>query len=277
MKTKHLIASLFCGICSIKAQAQITYEQSYSGPNSTSEARLQLIDMGVNEYKYSLVNYATNQLSLYNLDHSTYATVTIPIALVNSGEYSVGYVTRTLFDCDSTQFEYAILPQYGLNNFYIYREDGTLLFQKDSTIAPYCFGCFGGAYDVRPIINSPVGAKLFLLKNTPLGYMTTDVYSLCGKLPVNGIELNAASASFVKVFPNPSSGETTFEFDLKSNTHDHEIVIFDASGQQVHSMTIKGTVKSYSLDESILHSGVYFFTVQTENKVIQNGKFIIVE
>src|SRR5947207_8455481 len=96
-----------------KTIAQITYEHSYPGANSTAWARLTIINLGNNEYKYFYVDYGTNELKLFNLDHSPYATSNLPITLIDEVHYTVGYVTKSLFDCDSTMFEYAIMPGDG--------------------------------------------------------------------------------------------------------------------------------------------------------------------
>ena len=276
MKNKLLVAIIIsCSLISIKAIAQITFEQSYPGPNSPAWARLQLINMGNDEYKYLLVDFPANNFTLYNLDHTQYIQVPVPVQLINEIENNIGYVTRTLFDCDSSKFEYAVLPQNGNHVFCIYREDGTLLFQRDSTVAPYCLGCFGAAYDVRPIQSSPAGAKLFLSKNSPTGYMTTDVYSICGQLPVSDFEISSGFNSYVKIFPLPATGIVNFEFDFPSNTGKYEMEIFNASGQPLNSFEIPGYQKRFSFSERYLSPGLYFFTIKTENRTIQNGKFII--
>ena len=58
--------------------------------------------MGNNGYKYMYIDFQANQLKLFNLDHSPYSTTNVPVSLVNTGEYTVGYVTKALFDCDPT-------------------------------------------------------------------------------------------------------------------------------------------------------------------------------
>ncbi len=273
---KFLISFLLCIASLINMRAQITYEHTYLGPNSASEVRPQLINMGDNYYKYVEVDYASNQIKLYNLNHSSYATINVPIALSNSGEYTIGYVTKSLFDCDTTMFEYAIMPSSNWHNsFYIYRQDGTQLFKRDSTLGPYCFGCFTGSYDVRPVVNSPVGAKLFLMKADVIGYFqTTDVYSLCGTLPESLDDLNTASAQFVRLFPNPNSGLAEFVFDLPGNSKNYELTIFDSSSRIIESIRISGTTKKHRFENSSLSAGLYFFSFKDEKKILQTGKFI---
>lgn len=274
---KIIFITLFAFV--MNAKAQITYEYTYYGTDSIGAATggLQLANIGNNDYKYVYVDYVTNQLKLSNLNHTPYLTISIPVTLINPGAYNVGYVTKSLFDCDTNMIEYMIMPQANSSrNTYIYRQDGTLLFQRDSTMPPYCFGCFTGSYDVRPIRNTPAGAKLFLMKRSTNGNLpNVDVYALCGTLPEGAMELDATSASYVKVFPNPATGETYFQFDFPSNTEKYELNIYNSTGQVIKTIKIPTATEKYRLDDTPLSSGLYFFTLKTENKVLQNGKFII--
>ncbi len=264
-------------LLSTSSSAQITYEHTYPYVQGPSGDRIQLADIGGNDFKYIYVDYSTNELNLFNLDHTAYATVSVPITLNNGGEYTIGYVTKSLFDCDTNMFEYAILPGGGgRNNFYVFRQDGSLLFERDSCLAPYGFGEFSGSYDVRPIVNTPAGAKLFLAKADSAGsFQTVDVYSLCGTLPQDIIEGNINFESFVKIFPNPGTGQLHFQFQLPDNIRKYELVIYSSSGNIISVEKIIGTSKEYYLDDSQLSSGTYNYTLNSTNKIIQSGKFII--
>jgi len=81
------------------------------------------------------------------------------------------YISRALFDCDTTNIEYAyynVITAY--DTFWIMRTDGTVLFQLDSACGPYAYGApLGGTDVVRPIISTSAGTKLILFRATPLG------------------------------------------------------------------------------------------------------------
>ena len=272
-----LITSIFLLLNSANF-GQIILEHTFPGPNSTAADRgVRLINIGNNHYKYVYTDYTANQLKLFNLDFTPYYTVNVPITLVNVNTYSIGYITYSLFDCDTSMFEYAIMAGGPTLNFYIYRQDGTLLFERDSTIAPYAFGSFSGSYDLRPIVNSPDGTKLFLCHaNSSLYLITTDVYSLCGTLPVEvEVDDQTPSVNFVQEYPNPSSGIIEFKFQLPSNFENYELVIYDSSGQIQNKITIPGTTINYKMEEQQLSSGTYYFSLNTKNKVLQSDKFII--
>ena len=99
MKNIALVLSMM--IC-IKVSAQITYEHSYPGPNSPSWSRLTIINLGSYEYKYYYFDYSTNEIKLFNLDHTPFFTCSPPFNLIDEGNYTVGYITKSLFDCDSS-------------------------------------------------------------------------------------------------------------------------------------------------------------------------------
>lgn len=271
-KVLFAVALLLC----LKIHAQIVYEHSYPGPNSPSWARLTIINLGNSDYKYYYFDYSTNEIKLFNLDHSSYFTCSPPFTLIDEGNYTVGYITKSLFDCDSSMLEYAIMPGDGRKNFYVYRQDGTLIFERDSTIAPWCFGCFNASSDFKPIMNTPQGTKLILAKSDSIGaFLLYDVYSLCGTLPEGLIDVEAISATYVKTYPNPSVGATEFQFDLPGNILKYELVFYNSSGQVIKTINIQNATKSYHLDTRDLNSGLYFYTLNTAEKVLQNGKFLV--
>jgi hypothetical protein len=275
MKKLFLIIGLGVGMMVNKVDGQITYEHTYPAINSNIWARPIIINMGNNDYKYFYIDYLSNQIKLFNLDHTPYFFVNVPITISYS-DYTIGYVTKSLFDCDTNMFEYAILPVNWRKNFYIYRQDGTLLFQRDSTIAIYCLGCYNGVYDIRPIYNTPEGAKLFLAKEDSNGFVKTeDVYSLCGTLPTNEFDFTNLNQSFVKIFPNPTSGTLSFEINPPDNMNEYELVIVDNNAREIKREKVGFGNRNYTMDVRDFSGGTYFYSLCTKNKSYQSGKFIL--
>lgn len=268
-----IILLIFC--FSQRIDAQIVYQYTFPGPASIHQSFPTIINMGDNDYKYFYVDYATNQFNLFNLDFTLFNTVNVPIALVNLQFNSIGYVTKSLFDCDTTFFEYAIMPGGPFRNFYIFRQDGTLLFQRDSVIAPYCTNCNNATSFISPVQNTPTGAVLYLCPSDSIGDSPTwDVYSLCGNLPNILKQDELIVESYMKVFPNPTTGKVVFYFDLPSNYINYNFSIFNQSFQLLQTVKISGTTKKYELEDINLASGMYFFKLLSENVVLQTGKFI---
>ena len=119
MRKKILIPALFFVLGNIICKAQITLEQTYSVPPGKT---FYFTDLGNNNFKYFLIDYYNNYFSLYNLDHSPFMLNIVPGINLDSGKFTIGYITTSLFDCDSTNIEYAIMANGGttiVDPFYI--------------------------------------------------------------------------------------------------------------------------------------------------------------
>ncbi len=254
-------------LISINSFAQITFEHSYSVPPGKN---FYFTDLGNNNYKYFYIDYYNSKFSLYNLDHTPFM-LDIPTGKpMDSGLYTIAYITSTLFDCDSTTIEYVETTTFGAKPFYIFRTDGTQLFKKDSVTGPFGGGAYDGSIIIRPIFNTPVGAKLILMNGSTNIW---SIYTLCGALPESIKEIDQGN-NYVQIYPNPSSGAITFKINAPSNFEKFELTIYDASLQKIKTENCEG-VKIINIDNSNLSSGTYFYSLQTKNKILQTGKFII--
>ena len=185
-------------MCTVNINAQITFEHSYAISVTGQGEEFFLTNLGNNNYKYVIYDYTNSRFSLYNLNHTPYLiNIQIPFSVVDTitnSYYRLGYISSTLFDCDSTNIEYAIMlntPRPTMHpNFAVYRVDGTLLFSKDTVGTVFCIGCGSGSYEMHPIMSTPTGSKLFLFNQNVSGVLQTLIYSLCGSLPENITELN---------------------------------------------------------------------------------------
>ncbi|MBI4930557.1 MAG: T9SS type A sorting domain-containing protein [Bacteroidetes bacterium] len=270
MKTKLLITASILMFNTANIKAQVNYENTYTVVNGSEE--LFLTNLGNNNYKYVFWNYYQNKFSLYNLNHSPYL-LNISPPLISDTAHFIGYITTTLFDCDSTNIEYAVMTQSPdiTKKFYIYRTDGTLVFSRDSVTVQYCFGCNVGSVQYNGIVNTPAGTKLFLFNGSNQRF----IYGLCGTLPENITEINQSS-SFVKVFPNPSSHQINFQITPPSNYQEYELTIFNSAFQTVKTTVITGATTQINIDSELLSAGVYFYSLQNKNKVFQTGKINII-
>ena len=252
-----------------KGNAQINYEGTYSLPYQQYQFRI--TNLGNNNFKYALIDYHYSRFSLYNLNNTPFLlNVSVPL-LDTLGGYDIGYITSTLFDCDSTNIEYvlATTTPNPLRKFYVFRTDGTMIFSRDSVTLPYCTECVAGGGDIEGITNTSDGAKMMLMRSDYKFF----VYGLCDDLPVNIIEINQ-STSYVIVFPNPSSNQVNFNINPPGNIDNYVLTIFDAAFQTIKNIKLNGETK-VSLDCMPLSSGTYFYSLQSKNKVYQTGKFII--
>src|SRR5436190_11228076 len=117
MKKLFLVLLLLLATLS---KAQINLEHVYS----VAPGRMfYFTDLGNNNYKYFLIDFYNNYFSLYNLDHTPYMLNITPGVPLDSGVFTIAYITTTLFDCDSTNIEYAMTTADGtiVKPFYVFR------------------------------------------------------------------------------------------------------------------------------------------------------------
>src|SRR5204862_2397889 len=122
------------------------------------------------------------------------------------------------------------------SNFYVYRTDGTLLFERDSVTGTYNIGGFDGSTIQQPIINTPDGAKLILQDNKSTAYDSEYVYSLCGTLP-EIIKETSNETNFLLVFPNPAHSVINFQIN-KLYMDVFNLTIYNSSFQKVDEVII---------------------------------------
>ncbi len=263
-------------LLSASSSAQITFEHTYIVPTiQPAGQEFFVTNLGNNNYKYVLWDLWGAEFSLYNLDHSPYM-LNIQLPVSDSGRHEIAYITTTLFDCDSSNIEYALIEggiySNPLTTFLIYRTDGTLLFSRDSVTTEFCVGCLGGSQSILGIVNTPAGAKLYLINGLTLP-LEHYVYGLCGSLPETITELNQ-NFQYVKVYPNPTMGQVNFQITAPSNYDVYELTIFNSAFQPVKTFQVKGRNIQINLDNESLSSATYFYSLQNKNKVFQTGKFL---
>ena len=94
----------------------------------------------------------------------------------------------------------------------------------------------------------------------------------CWKTQTTGIN-EVASASTVKVFPNPVSSVIQFEI-AKSNTTATEITINDVTGHLIHQGSFEGS-SLMQINTAAFSPAMYFYKVVQNNRTVQSGKFIV--
>ncbi len=272
---KYLLMIIIAnGTGKLDCKAQITLDTIMDGYLGIQFKAVQISET---ETKWFYADTTNNTFNLYNMDFSPFMTnISVPEPFdFSSVEMQVLYITRSLFDCDTSNIEYAYysaIPK--AKPFRIVRTDGTLLFQLDSACGPFGYGStLGGSDMIRPIINTSAGAKLFLQKYPLL--QPIYVYSLCGTLPMDIFDFSLKSQSFVKIFPNPTSSSLTFEINAPDNMNEYELVIIDTDVKEVLSKKVNALSHQFIIDVSNYAGGVYYYSLSTKNKAYQTGKFIL--
>ncbi|MHB8402882.1 MAG: T9SS type A sorting domain-containing protein [Bacteroidia bacterium] len=233
------------------------------------------VQISKTETKYLFEDTTTNTFSLYNMDFTPFMTnIAVPRPFAH-WTYQVLYVTRSLFDCDSTNIEYVYQSTLiSTGTFYIMRTDGTQLFRLDSASGPYSYGgSLGGSDIIQPIRSTSAGTKMFLQGITTSSKIY--IYSLCGTYKNNIFDYRNANQSVVKIFPNPTSGTLTFQINPPDNMNDYELVIFDTNAKELRRERINSGNNKYVIDVSNFSSGAYYYSLSTKDKTAKSGKFIL--
>jgi hypothetical protein len=274
---KKILFGLFI-LIALKSSGQITLDATVTPWNGFGYD-FYAVQISPTETKWITQDTATNTFNILNMDFSPYITniaVPEPFYVVgNNYHMEVIYVSRALFDCDTSNIEYAYTAVGNFNKpFRIIRTDGTQLFQLDSAVGVYCIGCLQGSNDLRPVRNTSAGTKLFLHIQGGNGQLT-NIYSLCGSLPEDIADFSQSNSLMVQASPNPSSGSVTFKVDPPDNIHEFELVIVDINAREIKRIKISGHIHDYVLDVSTLSNGSYYYSLCTKTKLYQSGKFII--
>jgi len=201
---KFVIA--FALLLSTPIFAQITLEHTY---DSVGVFRYAWVDSNEILY-YSFDRQTRLSINIYSVDHSLYKSIILPN--INGAQSYVEFdnFTRHLFNSDDKVEFLAFSSEHDV---FIFNEDGDTIFS--------CLKCYPN-YPVQSytldhpeaVINTPTGAKMFLLQN----FQTIDakmlVYSLPGKLPTCNTKLSvtdaptiiSSSSPLTSAYTNPSNG-----------------------------------------------------------------------
>ncbi len=102
----------------------------------------------------------------------------------------------------------------------------------------------------------------------------TTVHTIGGKDILSGIfEQSFENIIAVKVSPNPFTQQAILELPPLSITPHFEL--FDLTGKRVRQDIIEG--RSYRFDRKELPSGIYIFKISAQGRLLNTGKFVIVE
>jgi hypothetical protein len=278
---KKLFTLLFLMI-TVGSNAQITLEHSY--PNSSMTAyNLKLVKLSSSGYKY--VTNDTSTITLYNLNHTVFKTMTIPITggVGNQWAVKIYYISEELFDLDSTDIEY-FLFYYDASGIYhtkVCDEFGNVLFSKDTTTIVLNVG--QGNEDFISFTTS--GVKMIIYD-----YYggAAYVYSLPGFLPchdcVNGITSSMAELSgnpqnggISKLYPNPTSGQTTVEYTLPQGITKADLVVYDMQGHEIKRYKVTNAFNTIIINANELAAGTYYYQIQTSAGFNAGKKMIVIK
>jgi len=231
------------------------------------------------ETKYVESNFntiaSTNQFSLYNPDGSFFKTIQMPLKPDPSARiYELNYLSKSLFDKDSSTIEYLVCYQWDSissgtysGTYYrveVIREDGTILLNEMNAI-PFILW-------KSSVYNSESGPKLFLNYTYANGYFyQTKVFNLPGEIP-SGIQSNPQERNITfSIYPNPNNG--SFIIDLHStNENKHIIDLYSTNGKLIE--TYQSSSNLMHINNLRLPDGLYLLNSRS-NSLNSTTKMII--
>ena len=102
-----------------------------------------------------------------------------------------------------------------------------------------------------------------------------------GVLTVSGTAtatLNARAAGIeLNVYPNPSHGQVTVQFNQKAGVGDYKLRLSNIIGQEIRTVPLKPelTAAGLPLDLSDLRNGVYFYSLLVDGKVTSTKRLVL--
>ncbi len=219
-------------------------------------------------------------IDLYNLDQTLFISIDIPDNSIPSSTTSIRYVTRSLFDCDTTNIEFLYyVSSIDTNIAKIIREDGEEYFDFGNV---YLWTSLAAENTLKlPIISDESGS--YIRFGSSAG---TVVYKLSGQVPmalprecdgslITGI-MEQNNHSGFGVYPNPAQDFIRFEYDLEGKNR-AKLFLFDTSGRLVRELQLGPAFDHIRLNISNLDKGTYIARIVTEDGFELSEKFVKID
>jgi hypothetical protein len=87
------------------------------------------------------------------------------------------------------------------------------------------------------------------------------------------VGIDEEEASLTSVYPNPATDQITLEYNTAGDNG--TIIISDLTGKVVRTVSVSSSSTKSVIGLEGLHSGVYFYSFQVNNKPVSTRKFII--
>jgi hypothetical protein len=261
-------------LTAMTTHGQVTLENTYSSPNGI----IKMINLSVSGYKYCLTDYITNQVKLYDLNHSLWKTINLPVSAGGNLEHNSIVVSEHLFNSDNSievlypvSFYVSSLSQY--DSIFVVSESGIILFNSKAA--------WSTTYG--QIVNDGANFKLITQDYTLTQY---NVYSLPGTLPCNAcgvftdIALQNSTDNKQMIsnpFPNPTNDKTTIKYELPKGVSQGKLMFYDINGSLVKEFLIDRTFNELQVSNSDLSSGTYYYQLQTIKGTSEGKKLIVIK
>ena len=91
----------------------------------------------------------------------------------------------------------------------------------------------------------------------------------------DGVDEYQSKNQWVKVFPNPSDGDITIEYKF-ADTDNGKFELYDVFGRKVYTHELRNNETFFTINNTFLSSGVYYYRAMVGQKKIGNGKVVVI-
>lgn len=244
-------------------KAQINFETEYGHSGIYTK-------LAISGYKFYLMDVGLSQCRIYNIDHSLWKTIDLPVPKYNY-LYDIKFVSENLFTMDNKvclAYIYYFYDEVTMVYSYtakVLKEDGTELLD------------IPGANYLTAISLEENGTKLlaYVYDYALSYYPKTRVYNLPGDLLSASDEEGISSFGLNNPFPNPAGEFTNVPYELPVGQFEGMLTISDLNGSVVDTFRIDNNFKSLHLSTVNYKKGTYLYYVTAGNYISETKKLIV--
>lgn len=262
---KYLLPVLLLWVMSIFCQ--ITLEHDYSN------GQINYTHLKNSGEKYYLLDRTGLSLKLYNIDHSLYKDVSVPVAFDGYLPLFAYVVSEDLFTLNG-EICFVCVYMHATDNTYkarVVSETAGILLEIEN------------ANYANAIQTDNDGAKLITWHYSTTGLeMSSKVYSVPGSVHQvtdigDGWEALPQTVKLDPAYPNPSNGTITINYKLPLSENIGKIIIYDLAGRKVSEYLVDKTFNNLKISTDKLSSGTYLYVLQAGDFKSQPSKFTVVK
>jgi hypothetical protein len=235
---------------------------------------LTLLFLGLSLLSYAQQFQLTNSDGVPYLDGQTIATTITEDHLDDIGEFVTHIFVKNLTDdeLDVRTLRTNLELAEGMSAYVCYGVCAPdTLFALECTISENS----SESYDLHLRVNELLGFCKFQLEFMVPGEMVT----LFVEIRVNpiGIKEPHTTSASLSAYPNPAPANSTINvsYTLADKGNHHCLVIRNIMGAAVLSMPLNPYNNTISFDAAELKSGVYFYTIESNNQISVAKKLIV--
>ena len=234
-----------------------------------------------------LYSTTSTSLTLYNLDLSTYNTITYPALPPGHSYFDVLYITESTFDTDPSTIELMMLTwdTNAVTGTRVIRDDGTILFDEPGL----SFSGSTGYSELNagpPLFTGEDEVTYMLLTSYPTNPPTESrLYELPGTLPCmdcsteNGMGLQGTGViteeGELVLFPNPASDMIQVNYSFPTGASKGHLMVTDASGRLVANVPLDGSGQA-SMQLAGHANGHYTCNLIVDGRIARTRQFQLV-